>query len=108
MCKDSDITAYIHNHFTEKGIPVLSVHDSYIVDCNHVGELRQVMAYASEAVVGRPLNSSVNIPGREEFEPVDEADLKRHIHELKWAAYEREEPACGGGVRITYRESASV
>ncbi|NIZ63510.1 hypothetical protein DL239_21370, partial [Sedimentitalea sp. CY04] len=98
MRKDSDITAFIHNHFTKKGIPVLSVHDSYIVDCNHVGELRRVMADASEAVVGRPLKSSVNIPGREEFEPVDEAALKKHIHELEWAAHERVEPACEGYV----------
>ncbi|NIZ63501.1 hypothetical protein DL239_21325 [Sedimentitalea sp. CY04] len=56
------------------------------------------MADASEAVVGRPLKSSVNIPGREEFEPVDQKALKKHIHELKWAAYGREEPSCEGYV----------
>ena len=98
MRKDSEITALIHNHFTAKGIPVLSVHDSYIVECSLIGELRQVMADASEQVVGRPLNLSVNIPGREEFAPVDEDALKRHVHKLQWAAYEREEPACEGYV----------
>jgi len=98
MRRDSEITALIHNHFTAKGIPVLSVHDSYIVECSLIGELRQVMADASEQVVGRPLNLSVNIPGREEFAPVDEAALMKHVHDLQWAAYEREEPACEGYV----------
>ncbi len=98
MRKDSEITALIHNHFTARGIPVLSVHDSYIVECSLIGELRQVMADASQQVVGRPLNLSVNIPGREEFAPVNEEALKRHVHNLQWAAYEREEPACEGYV----------
>lgn len=103
MRKDSEITSLIHNHFTPKGIPVLSVHDSYLVDCRHVGELRQVMRDASEEVTGRPLRLSYNIPGREEFEPVDEQLLTKHVHDLRWAVYENEQTACEGYVRRVLR-----
>lgn len=103
MRKDSEITSLIHNHFTQKGIPVLSVHDSYLVDCRHVGELRQVMLDASEEVTGRPLRMSYNIPGREEFEDVDEAALQKHVHDLRWAVYEGEQSACEGYVHRLLR-----
>ncbi|MCG6560820.1 hypothetical protein MB818_21690 [Ruegeria sp. 1NDH52C] len=103
MRKDSEITSLIHNHFTQKGIPVLSVHDSYLVDCRHVGELRQVMRDASEEVTGRPLRLSYNIPGREEFEDVDEAALQKHVHDLRWAVYGKEQSACEGYVQRLLR-----
>ena len=32
MAMDGRITAKVINHFTKKGVPVLSVHDSYILD----------------------------------------------------------------------------
>ena len=58
---------FIHNHFTAQSIPVLSVHDSYIIDYHHVGELRGVMSVASKAVVGEPLAVSSNGSGLDEF-----------------------------------------
>lgn len=79
MHLDGQITSRIHNHFTEKGIPVLSVHDSYIIDCRKVDELRKAMAEASEAVVGRPLATSIKLPGREEYEWVSDYDLQVYI-----------------------------
>jgi hypothetical protein len=103
MRKDSEITSLIHNHFCRKGIPVLSIHDSYLVDCQHVGELRQVMLDASEEVTGRPLRMSYNIPGREEFQDVDETALKKHVHDLRWAVYEKEQRACEGYTRRLLR-----
>lgn len=57
----------IHNHFTAQSIPVLSVHDSYIIDYTHVGELRSVMSEASQTVVGGPLAVSSNGTGLDEF-----------------------------------------
>lgn len=89
MRKDSEITSLIHQHFTQKEIPVLSVHDSYLVDCKHGEELKQVMSEASEQVIGRPLRANYYIPGREDFQPVNE-------HQLKWAVYEREQTSCQG------------
>ncbi len=89
MRQDSEITSLIHQHFTQKEIPVLSVHDSYLVDCKHGEELKQVMSEASEQVVGRPLRSNYYIPGREDFQPV-------YQHDLNWAVYEHEQTPCQG------------
>lgn len=80
---DSDITAHIHRHFTEQGIPVLSVHDSYIIDCMRVAEMRAAMAKASEAVVGRPLATSIKLPDMPEYSEITDGMLKAHIQNRK-------------------------
>jgi hypothetical protein len=41
--QDSDIASAILWHFTQKGIPVIPIHDSFIVAENNAAELRQVM-----------------------------------------------------------------
>ncbi|MFY0620054.1 hypothetical protein, partial [Shimia sp.] len=89
MRKDSEITSLIHQHFTKKNIPVLSVHDSYLVDCKHGEELKQVMSEASGQVLGRPIKANYYIPGREDFQSVDQYDLN-------WAVYEHEQTSCQG------------
>ena len=66
MNLDSQITAIIHEHFTEQGVPVLSVHDSYIIDYTRIAELKEVMAAASEQVVGVPLPTSNKFFGLDE------------------------------------------
>ena len=43
MHMDGRITAKVIKHFTNKGIPILSVHDSYITQNQYSGELRKVM-----------------------------------------------------------------
>lgn len=75
MNLDGKITSHILNHFTRKGIPVLSVHDSYIIDCRKVGELRQAMAEASKEVVGRPLPTAVSFPGIPEYTDLTDAQI---------------------------------
>jgi hypothetical protein len=40
---DGRITAKVIEHFTNKSIPILSVHDSYITQNQYSGELRAVM-----------------------------------------------------------------
>jgi hypothetical protein len=47
MNKDSLIAADIMNMLTDKGIPVLTVHDSFIVQRHHFSELRIAMVMAS-------------------------------------------------------------
>jgi hypothetical protein len=47
MNKDSLIAADIMNTLTDKGIPVLTVHDSFIVQRHHFAELRKAMVMAS-------------------------------------------------------------
>ena len=43
MHMDGRITAKVIKHFTNKNIPILSIHDSYITQNQHTGELRTVM-----------------------------------------------------------------
>ncbi|MFG6535700.1 hypothetical protein ACGYK5_17890, partial [Sulfitobacter sp. 1A16787] len=79
MYLDSQITAHVHRHFTNKGIPVLSVHDSYIIDHMKVAELRTVMAEASKAVMGRPLPTAIKLPDMPEYSPVSDDELQERI-----------------------------
>jgi hypothetical protein len=55
MRKDSDITALIIDHLTSKGIPVLTIHDSYIVQRHHFSELRIAMELAAIRTIHRCL-----------------------------------------------------
>jgi hypothetical protein len=77
MNVDSQIAERVHRHFTDQGVPVLSVHDSFIVDYSRVGELKRVMAEASEAVVGKPLPVSWGGLGLDEVECDQLEDLKQ-------------------------------
>lgn len=67
MNVDGRIAERVHRHFTAQGVPVLSVHDSFIIDYTRVVELKQVMAEASLAVVGRELAVSQSKPGLDQF-----------------------------------------
>jgi len=49
MAMDGRITAKVINHFTNKGIPVLTVHDSYLLDIEYQKELNEVMSEAITA-----------------------------------------------------------
>lgn len=73
---DSQIIERVHRHFTQKEVPVLSIHDSCIIDYTRVGELKHAMAAASEAVVGRHLPMSSTGVGLDEVEPGQRDDLK--------------------------------
>jgi len=52
---DSRIAEKVLNHFTGQGVPVLCVHDSFIIDYTRSKELQQVMISAAGEVVGREL-----------------------------------------------------
>lgn len=64
---DGEIAERVHRHFTVLEVPVLSVHDSFIVDYTHVGELKRAMALAAEEVVGQTLPVSASGPGLDEI-----------------------------------------
>ena len=66
MNMDSQIAERVHRHFTDQAVPVLSVHDSYIIDYTRVAELKRVMAEASEAVAGVPLTTLNQFYGLDE------------------------------------------
>lgn len=75
MNVDGQIAERVHRHFTANVVPVLSVHDSFIVGYDRGGELKQVMAEASEAVVGRPLPVSSSGIGLDEVTDQQREDL---------------------------------
>ncbi len=47
------------------------------------------MSEASGQVLGRPIKANYYIPGREDFQSVDQYDLN-------WAVYEHEQTSCQG------------
>jgi nucleoid-associated protein YejK len=75
MNVDARIAEKVHQHFTYQGVPVLSVHDSFIIDYTRVGELKRVMAEASWAVTGRELAVSASGWGVDEMEAAVRADF---------------------------------
>lgn len=83
MYLDSQITAYVHRHFTQQGVPVLSIHDSYIIDHMRVAELRDVMAEASKAVVGQALPTPIKLPDMPEYSYVSDERLQEDIENRK-------------------------
>lgn len=52
MNEDSRITEYVIRHFTNKNVPVLTVHDSYIINYAYGEELRVVLKEAYENATG--------------------------------------------------------
>lgn len=50
---DSDIATLVINHFTDQDIPVLCVHDSFIVATAHSEELKKVMESSINSVINK-------------------------------------------------------
>ena len=71
---DGRITAKVLEHFTQKNIPVLSVHDSYIIENKHSGELNTVM----NKVVTEELNG-FNINIKQEGVGIDQIQAFRNM-----------------------------
>ena len=89
MYLDSCIAERVHHHFTAQSVPVLSVHDSYIIDYTRVAELREVMSTASREVVGEPLPTTANGIGLDSLadDPPD-----RLLDFVRWS----QSPRCEG------------
>ncbi|WP_171167018.1 hypothetical protein [Ruegeria sp. HKCCA0370] len=66
MNLDGQIAERVHRYFCDQAVPVLSVHDSFIIDYTRVGELKRVMAEASAEVAGAPLPTSNKFYGLDE------------------------------------------
>ena len=56
MYQDSLITEYLIKKFTYSDLPILSLHDSFIVQYDQVLNLKKYMSEASKAVLGKQLN----------------------------------------------------
>lgn len=89
MGVDAKIAERVHRHFTAQGVPVLSVHDSFIIDYTRVTELKRVMAEASAAVVGRAMAVSSNAAGLDEMDPAVRLEFEAWTQRPRCAAYLR-------------------
>lgn len=57
--EDSDLAERVMLHFVDRGLPILPIHDSFIVAMRHREELVQVMVEAFEQVYGEQLTVTV-------------------------------------------------
>ena len=57
MYLDGQITNYVINRLTQQGIPVLTIHDSYIVKVRDYASLRSAMYLAAASVTGSELHA---------------------------------------------------
>ena len=91
---DGRITAKVIKHFTNKGIPILSVHDSYITQNQYTGELRKVMnKVVAEELNGFKINidqEEVGIDQVQAFKNQDRANALDYNYD-KVPSYERTE-----------------
>lgn len=90
MNVDARIAEMVHLFFTRRGIPVLSVHDSFIIDYTHVKELKGAMRAASNAVVGRALELSQLGLGLDEMQAQGDDET---TNDFVWW---RQAPRCSG------------
>ena len=56
---DAEIAEYIINHFTDKGTPVLAIHDSFLINRIYEDDLKTVMQTACRKIPLRLFNQSV-------------------------------------------------
>ena len=70
MYIDAQIAEYIINHFTGQGIPVLAIHDSFLINRIREGDLRSVMQTACNTI-GIKLFNQIVIETKIGFEGLD-------------------------------------
>tara|TARA_B110000211_G_scaffold233718_1_gene300722 strand:- start:2549 stop:4048 length:1500 start_codon:yes stop_codon:yes gene_type:complete len=94
MNVDGRITTKIINHFTKKNIPVLTIHDSYVIPDIHSGELRTIMNKAvTEELNGFKINLDQEGIGRDQiqaFMNMDRANTLDYNHNQR-VTYNRTE-----------------
>jgi len=90
MNVDARIAELVHRFFTRRGIPVLSVHDSFLIDYTRVNELKGAMRAASRLAVGRALEVSQSGPGLDEMRGDGDGDMINDF--VTW----RQAPRCAG------------
>ena len=56
---DAQIAEYIINHFTDQGIPVLAIHDSFLINRIGEGDLRSVMETACNTISLKLFSQSI-------------------------------------------------
>jgi len=89
MNVDSHITNFIIKEFVTRQKPILSVHDSYIVDTRDVELLRDYMREASLHVVGVDLAAEQEIPSYQQIMATRHQDYDAYLHLFKSVLVEK-------------------
>ena len=76
---DAQIAEYIINHFTVQGIPVLAIHDSFLINRVYEGDLRSIMQTACNTISLKLFNQNV----KETKIGFEELDLTGFTHLLR-------------------------
>tara|TARA_B110000503_G_C7120132_1_gene402114 strand:- start:180 stop:1727 length:1548 start_codon:yes stop_codon:yes gene_type:complete len=79
MKLDAEIAMNVVNHFTEQGLPVLSVHDSFIIHCEKSIELKEVMDKAVSDAVGYKVNIKQEHLGLDEAGKIRDEDPESNV-----------------------------
>lgn len=82
MNVDSNITSHIINKFVQIQKPILSIHDSYIVENRDVELLRDCMTEASMKIVGMDLAAEQEIPSYQAIMATRYPDRDFHLRVL--------------------------
>ena len=93
MRMDSDISNLIVEYFVEQDIPILVMHDSYIVPKKHRDELTHTMEEAFTAVTGAEemtLKVTEQDADLRYYEPLDEADGGHDVWSASMANIDKE------------------
>jgi len=86
---DGEITSKVINHFTANRVPILSVHDSYVVLAGKDHELIETMNKATSEVLGRKINLEAKGVGlgslqtMTNMDPLDQLTKARNLEALK-------------------------
>jgi hypothetical protein len=83
MYIDSQITEQIIKEFVDNNVPILSVHDSYIVETDRVDLLRDAMSKATIKLVGRDLAVEQEVPSYNNIMAMQSVDRDRYIDTFK-------------------------
>ena len=83
MYIDSQITEIVLKKFTERQRPVLSVHDSYIVQTTDVDLLRKDMSEANRRLTGLDLSVEQEIPSDDDIIRMQRVDRERYLETLQ-------------------------
>ena len=76
MYQDSLLTEYVIKKFTYSDLPILTVHDLFIIQYDQVLNLKKYMTEASKAALGKPLNYErdfYNYTDTVQFKDIDKA-----------------------------------
>ncbi len=85
---DAIITDHIISHFTKIGVPVLTIHDSYIVPVGYEDDLTNTMCHAFEKVMGLSILPCADVAMKEISERVEDIESELMLSMNPYSKYD--------------------